>query len=97
MKKHMTKKEKKAERKDVLHLTDENGEVIRTITLTPTRRGCAMYISSTKWGERTAADFCAAAVRAHSIAMAEQLNMLYALDPARADAVMDELDAEADG
>ena len=96
MKKILKKQGKKEERKEVLHLTDENGKVIRTITFTPTRRGCAMYISSPKWGKRTPADFCAAAVRAHSVAMMEQLNMLYALDPQRADEVMDEINAEID-
>lgn len=92
-----TKKEKKEDMKDVMHITDADGNVLRTITFTPKRRGCAMYITSQKWGTETQADFCARAIRAYSIAMTEQLNMLYALDPARADAVMDALDAETGG
>ena len=96
MKKHTTKKERKAELKDVLHLTDESGEIVQTITFTPKRRGCAIYVSTQKWGEMTPKEFLAAEIRAHSKAMTEALNILYALDPQRADEVMDEIDAEMD-
>ena len=96
MKKHTTKKEKKAEMKETVNLTDAAGNVLRTITFTPKRRGCAMYITSTKWGPESVPDFCEKAIRAYNTALIEQLTILKALDPARADAVLDALDAEID-
>jgi hypothetical protein len=83
-----------------IKVINEKGEVIHTATLTPELPGQAFFVVSKTWMYQTGtlpADVAALAVQGFAAALQSWVSTLYEIDPARADAVMDALDAETGG
>lgn len=83
-----------------IRVINEKGEVIHTATLTPELPGQAFFVVSKTWMYQrgtTPADVAALAVQGFAAALQSWASLLYEFDPARADKVMNALDAETDG
>lgn len=83
-----------------IKVINEKGEVIHTATLTPEMPCQAFCVISKTWMYQrgnTPFDAAKKAVQAFAAGLNSWITFMYEIDPARAEKVMDALDAEIDG
>ena len=82
-----------------IKVINEKGEVIHEATLTPENPVQAFLCTSKTWMHQrgvTPADVAERAIMAASAMLEDWINLLFDIDPKRAAAFMDKLDAEQD-